>query len=87
MGASRRSAGVRFELGRLGAVLTCVTGGGAAALLLDSLEDGGRIALMPAVAIKLGVLFALALCLWFGALERDERAHFGRWLRARLART
>jgi O-antigen/teichoic acid export membrane protein len=81
--ASRRSAGVHFELGRLGAILACVMIGGGAAFLTDSSEDGGLIDYQQALLIKTGALLVLMLVLWLSVLEREERRNFERWVRER----
>lgn len=81
--ASWRSAGVRFELGRLALVLACVTTGGAAALAVDSLEDGGRLTHLVALALKACALVVLALFLWLCVLEGEERKRFFGWVRER----
>lgn len=84
--ASRRAAGVPFELGRLGAVLACVITGGAAALLVDSRQEAGGLSPLLAMGMKGGVLVALVLTLGFGTLRAEERERFGRWARGRLGR-
>jgi O-antigen/teichoic acid export membrane protein len=81
--ASRRSAGVQFELGRLGMVLACVTVGGAAALVVDSLEDGGELGHLAALVLKAVTLVVLALFLWKRVLHGDERGRFLAWVRER----
>ena len=86
MNVSRRAAGVHFEFGRLLAILACVTAGGAVALWIDTLEDGGRLAQWLAMAVKGTTLIALALVLWTMVLFAEERARFRTWMRSRLAR-
>ena len=81
--ASRRSAGVHFEIGRLTGTLACVTLGGAAALWFDLLEDDDRIGVPLAMLAKAVVLVVLAAVLWFAVLQRDERERFVRWVRSR----
>lgn len=85
--ASRRSAGVPFELGRLSGVLACVLAGGGAALLVDSRLEAGSLSLPLALLAKGTLLAALVLALAYGALGRDERERFLGWARARLGRT
>lgn len=82
--ASRRSAGVRFEFGRLGAILLCVLAGGGAALGVDSLEDSQRISHALALSAKGVVLTVLALVLVKGVLEPAERARFFSWVKKRV---
>lgn len=84
--ASRRTAGVSFELGRLAAVLACVLVGIVAALWTDTLADGRRLGELPALALKSAVLVALLLVLWSRVLDASERARFTSWVRARLGR-
>jgi O-antigen/teichoic acid export membrane protein len=84
--ASRRSAGVHFELGRLGAILVSVMIGGATAFLTDSSEDGGRIDYGQALLIKTGALLVLTLVLWLSVLDASERERFERWVRGRFVR-
>jgi O-antigen/teichoic acid export membrane protein len=86
MVASRRSAGVRFELARLGTTLVCVIAGGGLALWIDTLEDASRIGIPLALAVKGAGLLVLALLLWAVVLGREERARFVRWARERRAR-
>ncbi|NOT30058.1 MAG: oligosaccharide flippase family protein, partial [Planctomycetes bacterium] len=86
MNASRRSAGVRFEFGRLVAILACVSAGAAVALGVDTLEDSGRVADLAALAIKAAALCLLVLALWTRVLRPEERLRFRSWARARLAR-
>jgi len=81
--ASRRSAAVPFELGRLGVILACVTAGGATALFADLAEDGGRIDYGQALLIKTGALLVLSLLLWLGVLDTGERQRFETWVRER----
>jgi O-antigen/teichoic acid export membrane protein len=82
--ASRRAAGVRFELGRLASILCCVTVGGVAALALDGLDEARRLSALAACGAKGAVLCALVATLWFAVLDGAERARFTRWVRARL---
>jgi O-antigen/teichoic acid export membrane protein len=87
MFASRRSAGVRFELGRLTAILACVVLGGVFALWIDALEVTDELGHLSAVGVKAAALVALVLLLWARVLHADERARFRAWLAARLGRT
>ncbi len=84
--ASRHSAGVHFELGRLTGILACVVACGVAAFLTDTSEDGGRIDYATALLIKSSTLIVLALVLWFSVLEAGERQRFERWVRERRRR-
>jgi O-antigen/teichoic acid export membrane protein len=84
--ASLRTAGVSFELGRLAAVLGCVSAGIVAALWTDAREAGERLAHLPALALKGAVLAALLLLLWSQVLTLAERTRFTGWMRARLGR-
>ena len=81
--ASRRSAGVRFELGRLSTILACVMIGGCAAFLTDSSEDAGRIDYEQALLLKTGALLVLSLLLWLSVLDVGERRRFEGWVRER----
>jgi O-antigen/teichoic acid export membrane protein len=84
MHASRRSAGVHFEFGRLAAIVACVTVGGAVALGMDTLEDSERIAHALSLVVKAAVLLVLVLFLWARVLHSEERLRFRTWLRSRL---
>lgn len=84
--ASRRTAGVRFELGRIGLVLGGVLVGGAGAYALDALEVAGRLGLVAALLAKLALWAALAGAAWSAVLAPDERARFRSWIARRLGR-
>lgn len=86
MTASARIAGVRFELGRLAAVLAAVAAAGALALRLDRLEEADALGLAPTLAYKAAALLALLFFLWRAVLAPDERARFRAWLHQRLGR-
>jgi len=86
MVASRRSAGVRFELGRLTAIVAFVSIGGAVALYVDSLEAADRLGIPAALVLKGTCLAVLAGLAWQLVLAADERARFLTWVRARLGR-
>jgi O-antigen/teichoic acid export membrane protein len=84
--ASRRSAGVTFEHGRLVTVLATVVAGGAVALWLDGLERAGTLTLAAAVGLKAASFALLAAGAFFLVLRSEERARFAAWVRARLER-
>ncbi|MEQ1892242.1 MAG: polysaccharide biosynthesis C-terminal domain-containing protein, partial [Planctomycetota bacterium] len=84
--ASRRSAGVTFEHGRLATILGTVVVGGACALWIDGLERSAALTLPVAVGLKALALLTLAASSFFLVLRREERARFLHWLRARLGR-
>jgi len=83
--ASRRSAGVTFEHRRLATILALVVAGGATALWIDARESAGACSLGLAVLAKAVAFLVLASGAYLLVLRGDERAHFVRWVRARVA--
>ena len=77
--ASHSEARVRFEFGRLTAIMATVVASGAAGLWLDGRELAGRLAAGPTLALKAGVTLMLLWALWQLVLQKLERTRIQRW--------
>ncbi len=85
--AGRSIAHVPFEWGRLASTLLVVCAGGAFALGVDSMQTSGDLAVVTAIATKLGGFALLTALLWFAVVRRDERTALIGWVWSRLRRS
>ena len=60
--------------------------GGAFALWIDMLEEGGELSMWASVPTKLAAFAVLVAVLYFGILRAAERAEFMAWIAAKRPR-